>query len=156
MSVTELASEIHCPPEAVRFSRVGPIYLAHAREWAIGRELESLRWQLLYPGPLSIRGRALAVRPAHEANPSKQRQWRALTAWEATNAQRVLQAFSEPLTPCACWRWDGIKRRIYGKWAQRYYLAAPGVEQERALIAFARFEAGMRQLQRTLEASVAA
>jgi hypothetical protein len=155
MSRAELACEIGCPPEAVRFSRVGPIHLAHAREWALGRELESLRWKLLYPLPLSIRGKAVAVRPDHQADPWRQRRWRALTEWEAINAERVLEWHGEQLGPCACDRWHGLRMRIHGRWAQRLHLAAPS-EKEAALIAFARHEAGMRQLQRGLQASVAA
>jgi hypothetical protein len=155
ISRAELASEIGCPPEAVRFNRVGPIYLAHGREWAESRELDSLCWKLLYPALLHIRGRALAVRPAEQADPWRQRQWRALTEWEAINARAVLQRFAEPLTPCAAERWDGIKGRIYGQWAQRFYLADPGWPQECALIAFARHEAGLRQLQRGLQAVAA-
>lgn len=88
-----------CPPREVRFSRIGPVYLAHAREWAYGQELESLRWKLLYPSPVSIRGKAVAVRHDRDRRGS----WRALTQWEAINAEQVLRAYSLPLTqPSSC------------------------------------------------------
>ena len=81
----ELAWLCFCPPEAVRITRVGPVHLAHGGDWAYGRELESLRWKLLYPIPLSIRGKAVAVGPDLERPCC----WRALSEWEATNTESV-------------------------------------------------------------------
>jgi hypothetical protein len=94
LGLPELGWLCFCPPEEIRLNRIGPIHLAHAREWAIGRELESLRWKLLYPAPISIRGKAVAVRPDQDRLGG----WRALTWWEAINAHRVLRAYSLPLT----------------------------------------------------------
>ncbi|MFO7788632.1 MAG: hypothetical protein R6W87_12855 [Halospina sp.] len=99
-----------CPPEAVRFNRVGPVYLAHAGEWALTGQLESRCWKLLYPSPLSIRGKAVAVRPDREC-PGY---WRAPTEWEAINAERVLKHLCQPLTQPDCDRWDGLGRQMLG------------------------------------------
>jgi hypothetical protein len=140
MSRAELAAEIGCPPEAVRFNRVGPVHLAHAREWAIGRELESLRWQLLYPVPLSIRGKAVAVRPDRERPGC----WRALTEWEAANAERVLRAYGPMLTqPCSD-RWQGLRAQLHGAWARRFPLGSPQ-EREELLMAFAEHQLQVQQ-----------
>jgi hypothetical protein len=136
----ELGWLCFCPPEAVRFNRIGPIYLAHAREWAHGRELESLRWKLLYPAPLSIRGKAVAVQPDRE----RPGYWRALSEWEAINAERVLRRFCEPLVqPCSD-RWEGLKWQISGE-PLLQLARSSATEREQILQEFALQRAAARQ-----------
>ena len=51
---------IECPEQALEFSRIGPIEIAHGGEWARRRHLDSLRWPLL--GGSVIHGRAVGLR----------------------------------------------------------------------------------------------
>jgi hypothetical protein len=145
LGTAEMAWLCFCPLEAVRISQVGPVHLAHGSEWAESRELESLRWKLLYPAPLAIRGKAIAVRPDH----TRPGGWRALTEWEASNAEQVLRAYSEKLTPSTSDRWQGLLWRIHGQWARRFLLASPQ-EREKILAAFAQHEAAQERLRRQI------
>jgi hypothetical protein len=140
MGRLDLAWLCFCPPEAVRITRVGPVYLAHGGDWAYGRELESLRWKLLYPSPLSIRGKAVAVRPDRERPGC----WRALSEWEAINAERVLRAHGLMLTQPASDRWQGLRQQLHGEWARRFPLGSPQ-EREELLMAFAEHQLQARQ-----------
>ncbi len=61
LSWPELAGLCGCPVEALRFSRLGPVHLAHGGSWARLEALDSLRWPFLDASV--IHGRAVAVRP---------------------------------------------------------------------------------------------
>lgn len=106
LSLSELADHCRCPIEALRFSRVGPVHLAHGGSWAQLEALDSLRWPLL-DQPV-IHGPAVAVRPllARDRLPGKRHglrgSWRALTAWETSNAHWVLSNDTRPLMPLSC------------------------------------------------------
>ena len=105
LSPAELAGHCQCPVEALRFSRVGPVHLAHGGVWAQLECLDSLGWPLL-DRPV-IHGPAVAVRPllardgfsGSEFAPGG---WRALTPWEASNAHWVLGEYTGPLMPRSC------------------------------------------------------
>ena len=47
LSRSELAGFCGCPVDALRFSRVGPVHLAHGGAWARLEALVSLRWPFL-------------------------------------------------------------------------------------------------------------
>ena len=47
LSRSELAEFCSCPVDALRFSRVGPVHLAHGGAWARLDALVSLRWPFL-------------------------------------------------------------------------------------------------------------
>ena len=102
MALSELAGHCHCPLEALSFTRVGPVHLAHGGAWARLEALDSLRWPLL-DGPV-IHGPAVAVRPVlgGDGPDLLPGSWRALREWEATNALWVLQRYAEPLLPLSC------------------------------------------------------
>ncbi|MFO7630842.1 MAG: hypothetical protein R6W06_15295, partial [Prochlorococcaceae cyanobacterium] len=107
MSAEMLIWLCHCPPEALTISRLGPIHIAHGGSWAQSQELESLRWGYL-DRPL-IHGKAVGIRP-DPCNGG----WRALSSWEASNAQRVLSEHGSPITQRSCriwerfgWQWMG-------------------------------------------------
>ena len=61
LSSAELAGFCGCPVDALRFSRVGPVHLAHGGAWARLEAPDSLRWPFL-DAPV-IHGPAVAVRP---------------------------------------------------------------------------------------------
>lgn len=111
MSAEMLIWLCHCPPEALTISRLGPIHIAHGGSWAQSQELESLRWGYL-DRPL-IHGKAVGIRP-DPCNGG----WRALSSWEASNAQRVFSEHGSPITQRSCriwerfgWQWMGGERR---------------------------------------------
>jgi hypothetical protein len=58
LSCPELAGFCGCPVDALRFSRVGPVHLAHGGAWARLEVHDSLRWPFL-DAPV-IHGRAVA------------------------------------------------------------------------------------------------
>jgi hypothetical protein len=110
VSRSELAEFCGCPVDALRFSRVGPVHLAHGGAWARLEALDSLRWPFL-DAPV-IHGPAVAVRPvlgSGSANCPGQDPggcgaptWRALDPWEAQNALWALRRFVLPLQPLSC------------------------------------------------------
>ena len=105
LSSGELAEHCRCPVEALRFSRVGPVFLAHGGVWAQLEALDSLRWPHL-DRPV-IHGPAVAVRPLLARDRFTGETfapgcWRALTPWEACNAQWVLSEYTGPLMPRSC------------------------------------------------------
>lgn len=105
LSPIELAGHCGCPIEALRFSRVGPVHLAHGGAWSQLEALDSLRWPLL-DQPV-IHGPAVAVRPLLARDHSTGEAfvpgaWRALTPWEASNAHWVLSEYTGPLMPRSC------------------------------------------------------
>ena len=61
LSRSELAGFCGCPVEALGFSRVGRVHLAHGGAWDRLEALDSLRWPFL-DVPV-IHGPAVAVRP---------------------------------------------------------------------------------------------
>ena len=102
MPVSELAGYCCCPIESLSFCRVGPVHLAHGGAWARLEAADSLRWPFL-DAPV-IHGPAVAVRPVLGGDgidlvPGS---WRALSAWEASNALWVLRRHVEPLLPLSC------------------------------------------------------
>ena len=110
LSRSVLAGFCGCPVEALRFSRVGPVHLAHGGAWARLEALDSLRWPFLdAPG---IPGPAVAVNPAigsggahcpgQDAGGSGAPAWRALDPWEAENALWALRRYVLPLQPLSC------------------------------------------------------
>ncbi|MGB5135422.1 MAG: hypothetical protein WBN89_09650 [Prochlorococcaceae cyanobacterium] len=147
LGIPEMAWLCFCPPEAVRITRVGPVHLAHGGDWARCRELESLRWKLLYPIPLSIRGKAIAVRPDRERPGC----WRALSEWEASNAERVFRAHGLMLNQPSADRWHGLRMQIHGEWSRRLYLARSDEQREAALTAFALHRAEVKRAARAIE-----
>jgi hypothetical protein len=110
LSRSELAGFCGCPVEALRFSRVGPVHLAHGGAWARLEALDSLRWPFL-DAPV-IHGRAVAVRPVlgssgvnrpgQAPSGSLAPLWRALDPWEAENALWALRRYVLPLQPLSC------------------------------------------------------
>jgi hypothetical protein len=110
LSSDELAGFCGCPVDALRFSRVGPVHLAHGGAWARLEAPDSLRWPFL-DAPV-IHGRAVAVRPvlgSGSANCTGQDPgghgapaWRALDPWEAENALWALRRYVLPLQPLSC------------------------------------------------------
>jgi len=109
-SHSELAEFCGCPAEALRFSRVGPVHLAHGGAWARLEALDSLRWPFL-DAPV-IHGPAVAVRPVlgcggvdrpgQDPGGSGAPAWRALDPWEAENALWALRRYVLPLQPLSC------------------------------------------------------
>jgi hypothetical protein len=110
LSIAELAGFCGCQVDALRFSRVGPVHLAHGGAWARLEALDSLRWPFL-DAPV-IHGPAVAVRPvlgSGSANRPGQDlgghgapAWRALEPWEAENALWALRSYVLPLQPLSC------------------------------------------------------
>jgi len=110
LPLAELAEHCRCPIEALRFSRVGPVHLAHGGTWAQLEALDSLRWPLL-DRPV-IHGPAVAVRPLLARDQFARDgvtgtgpapgSWRALSPWEASNAQWMLAEYTGPLMPPSC------------------------------------------------------
>ena len=110
LSRSELAGFCGCPVDALGFSRVGPVHLAHGGAWARLEAFDSLRWPFL-DAPV-IHGSAVAVRPvlgSGSANCSGQdpggsaaSAWRALDPWEAENALWTLRRYVLPLQPLSC------------------------------------------------------
>jgi len=110
LSIAELAGFCGCPVEALRFSRVGPVHLAHGGAWARLEAPDSLRWPFL-DAPV-IHGPAVAVRPAlgsggahcpgQETGVCGAPAWRALDPWEAENALWALRRYVLPLQPLSC------------------------------------------------------
>jgi hypothetical protein len=110
LSSAELDGICGCPVDALRFSRVGPVHLAHGGAWARLESLDSLRWPFL-DAPV-IHGPAVAVRPvlgSGSANCTGQDPdgcgapaWRALDPWEAENALWALRRYVLPLQPLSC------------------------------------------------------
>jgi len=110
LSGAELAGLCGCPLQALRFSRVGPVHLAHGGDWARLEALDSLRWPFL-DAP-AIHGPAVAVRPVRgsrgldrpgqDPGDSMAAAWRALDPWEAGNALWVLRRHALPLEPLSC------------------------------------------------------
>jgi len=110
LSRSELAEFCGCPVDALRFSRVGPVHLAHGGAWARLEAPDSLRWPLL-DAPV-IHGPAVAVRPVlgsgvvhrpgQDAGGSGAPAWRALDPWEAENALWALRRYVLPLQPLSC------------------------------------------------------
>ena len=107
LSRSELAGFCGCPVGALRFSRVGPVHLAHGGAWARLEAPDSLRWPFL-DAPV-IHGPAVAVRPVVGSGggnrPGQDHggcgapAWRALDAWEAENALWALRRYVLPLQP---------------------------------------------------------
>jgi hypothetical protein len=99
-----LAWLVQCPPEALTFTRVGPVHLAHGGTWAQARELPSFCWGLA-DQPV-IHGNAVGIRvgmpfpgdPPHLVPPA----YRALTDWEARNALHRFQDHFLPLGLNTC------------------------------------------------------
>ena len=110
LSLAELAEHCRCPIQALRFSRVGPVHLAHGGSWAQLEALDSLRWPHL-DRPV-IHGPAVAVRRLLARDQFARHgvigtgtapgSWRALTPWEASNAHWVLSEYTGPLMPRSC------------------------------------------------------
>jgi hypothetical protein len=110
LSCDQLAGICGCPVEALGFSRVGPVHLAHGGAWARLEAPVSLRWPFL-DAPV-IHGPAVAVRPvlgSGSANCPGQDPdvcgapaWRALDPWEAENALWALRRYVLPLQPLSC------------------------------------------------------
>jgi hypothetical protein len=110
LSRSELAGFCGCPVDALRFSRVGPVHLAHGGAWARLEVLDSLRWPFL-DAPV-IHGPAVAVRqvfgshsadrPGQDPGGSGALAWRALDPWEAENALWALRRYVLPLQPLSC------------------------------------------------------
>jgi hypothetical protein len=96
---------IECPEQALEFSRIGPIEIAHGGDWARRRHLDSLRWPLL--GGSVIHGRAVGLRlgvPWPGEGPGlKPPAMRALTEWECSNAERCFLGWKQELLPTECW-----------------------------------------------------
>jgi hypothetical protein len=110
LSSAELDGICGCPVDALRFSRVGPVHLAHGGAWARLESLDSLRWPFL--DAAVIHGPAVAGRPilgSGSANCTGQDPdgcgapaWRALDPWEAENALWALRRYVLPLQPLSC------------------------------------------------------
>jgi hypothetical protein len=110
LSIAELAGFCGCPPGALRFSRVGPVHLAHGGSWARLEAFDSLRWPFL-DAPV-IHGPAVAVRPVlgcggvdrpgQDLDGCGAPAWRALEPWEAENALWALRRYVLPLQPLSC------------------------------------------------------
>jgi hypothetical protein len=110
LSIAELAGFCGCPVDALRFSRVGPVHLAHGGAWARLEAFDSLRWPFL-DAPV-IHGAAVAVRPVLGSSGADRLgqdpggcgapAWRALDPWEAENALWALRRFVLPLQPLSC------------------------------------------------------
>jgi hypothetical protein len=110
LSSDELAGFCGCPVDALRFSRVGPVHLAHGGAWARLEAPDSLRWPFL-DAPV-IHGPAVAVRPVlgsssancpgQDLDGSAASAWRALDPWEAVNALWALRRYVLPLQPLSC------------------------------------------------------
>ena len=110
LSSAELAGFCGCPVDALRFSRVGPVHLAHGGAWARLEAPDSLRWPFL-DAPV-IHGPAVAVRPVDGSRgvtrPGQDLDgcvapaWRALDPWEAENALWALRRYVLPLQPLSC------------------------------------------------------
>ena len=110
LSSAELAGLCGCPVDALHFSRVGPVHLAHGGAWARPEAPDSLRWPFL-DAPV-IHGPAVAVRPVlgssgadrlgQDPGGSGAPAWRALDPWEAQNAVWALRRHVLPLEPLSC------------------------------------------------------
>jgi hypothetical protein len=110
LSRSELAGFCGCPVDALRFSRVGPVHLAHGGAWARLEAPDSLSWPFL-DAPV-IHGPAVAVRPVPSFGGVNRRgqdpgghgslAWRALDPWEAENALWVLRRHVLRLEPLSC------------------------------------------------------
>ncbi len=110
LSCPELAGFCGCPVDAMRFSRVGPVHLAHGGAWARLEVHDSLRWPFL-DAPV-IHGPAVAVqpvlgsggvdRPGQDPVGSGALAWWALDPWEAQNAVWALRRYVLPLQPLSC------------------------------------------------------
>jgi hypothetical protein len=108
LSSDELAGFSGCPVDALRFSRVGPVHLAHGGAWARLEAPDSLRWPFL-DVPV-IHGPAVAVRPVLGSSgadrlgqdPGGCPAWRALDPWEAQNALWALRRYVLPLQSLSC------------------------------------------------------
>jgi hypothetical protein len=110
LSFAELAGFCGCPVDALRFSRVGPVHLAHGGAGARLEAFDSLRWPFL-DAPV-IHGPAVAVRPVlgcgavnrsgHDPGGHGSLAWRALDPWEAENALWVLRRHVLRLEPLSC------------------------------------------------------
>lgn len=84
-----------CPPEALTFSMIGPIVVAHGGAWAKARELESLHWPLL--GGTVIHGKAVGV-----SRRVAEGQYEALSESEAHHAKRILWKHCSALVQRCC------------------------------------------------------
>ncbi len=95
---------IDCPVDALEFTRVGPVDLAHGGAWARRHHLDSFRWPHL-DQPV-IHGRAVGIRMGvrwpGEAAPIQPLPMRALTEWEGRNALRWLRDEGLPLGRLHC------------------------------------------------------
>jgi hypothetical protein len=120
----DLAWCIGCPEDQLVISRCGPVHLAHGGDWARARELECFRWSLV--DPLVLSGKAVAVRPDSDWGG-----WRALSEWEAGNAERVLRRYGDPITRACSSRWDAVVRQLSGERLLRY---VGGTREEQAEI----------------------
>jgi hypothetical protein len=110
LSIAELAGFCGCPVDALRFSRVGPVHLAHGGAWARLEAPDSLRWPFL-DAPV-IHGPAVAVRPVLGSSGADRLgqdpgghgapAWRALDPWEAENALWVLRRHVLTVEPLSC------------------------------------------------------
>ncbi len=110
LSRSELAGFCGSPVDALRFSWVGPVHLAHGGVWARLEAFDSLRLPFL-DAPL-IHGPAVAVRPVFGSGgvnrpgqaPSRWLAplWRALDPWEAENEVWALRRYVLLLQPLSC------------------------------------------------------
>lgn len=126
LSASALAEHCRCPVGALRVSRVGPVHLTHGGSWAQLEALDSLRWPHL-DRPV-IHGPAVAVRPLlardrFTGEAFVPGSWRALTPWEASNAQWILSEYTGPLMPRSCPADEAFLRSL--GWPQHeHYLQA--------------------------------
>ncbi len=95
---------VGCPPEELKFTRVGPVEVAHGGQWAKKRQLDSLRWPFLdrpvIHGPAV--GLRLGVRWPGECACQEPLAMRPLTEWEGRSALGWLEGKAEPLGRLHC------------------------------------------------------
>jgi hypothetical protein len=102
LSRSELAGFCGCPVEALGFSRVGRVHLAHGGGWDRLEALDSLRWPFLdvpvMHGPAvavrPVSGSGGVDRPGQDPGDREALAWRALDPWEAQNASGCSAAMS--------------------------------------------------------------